>query len=45
MSTKKKLEVHPYPIFEIIKPFVFGGIAGSCATSIIQPIDTVKVQI
>lgn len=32
-------------VFEIIKPFLFGGISGCCATTVIQPIDTVKVQI
>eukprot|EP01083_Nonionella_stella_P085601 237403_1 len=32
-------------LFPIIKPFVFGGAAGMFATSCIQPIDMVKVQI
>jgi len=27
------------------RPFVFGGFSGMCATSVIQPIDTVKVRI
>jgi solute carrier family 25 (mitochondrial oxoglutarate transporter), member 11 len=30
---------------DAIKPFVFGGISGCTATSVIQPIDTVKVRI
>lgn len=30
---------------EAIKPFVFGGISGICATSCIQPLDTIKVRI
>ncbi|KAL4483029.1 hypothetical protein ABPG74_019055 [Tetrahymena malaccensis] len=32
-------------LFDVIKPFLFGGISGCVATSVIQPIDTVKVQI
>lgn len=28
-----------------IKPFLFGGLSGCCATCTIQPIDTVKVRI
>lgn len=31
--------------FEPLKPYVFGGFSGMTATSIIQPIDTVKVRI
>lgn len=31
--------------FETIKPFLFGGLSGMFATSCIQPIDMVKVQI
>jgi solute carrier family 25 oxoglutarate transporter 11 len=30
---------------ETIKPFVFGGFSGICATSCIQPLDTIKVRI
>jgi solute carrier family 25 oxoglutarate transporter 11 len=30
---------------EAIKPFVFGGVSGICATSCIQPLDTIKVRI
>lgn len=29
--------------FDVVKPFLFGGISGCVATSVIQPIDTVKV--
>lgn len=32
-------------VFDIVKPFVFGGFSGCIATSCIQPIDNVKVQI
>lgn len=28
-----------------IKPFLFGGLSGICATCTIQPIDTIKVRI
>ena len=31
--------------FSTIKPFLFGGVAGMCATTCIQPIDMIKVQI
>ena len=31
--------------FDPLKPFVFGGLSGMIATSITQPIDTVKVRI
>ena len=31
--------------FATIKPFLFGGLSGMTATSVIQPIDTVKVRI
>jgi hypothetical protein len=30
---------------EAVKPFVFGGVSGICATSCIQPLDTIKVRI
>ena len=30
---------------DTILPFVIGGLSGMCATSVIQPIDTVKVRI
>lgn len=30
---------------EHIKPFLFGGISGCAATTVVKPIDTVKVQI
>lgn len=30
---------------ETIKPFVFGGVSGICASSCIQPLDTIKVRI
>lgn len=30
---------------DFISPFIIGGISGAIATSIIQPIDTFKVQI
>ena len=29
----------------ILYPYLFGGISGSFATAIMQPIDTLKVQI
>jgi len=29
----------------IVKPFLFGGLAGCIATSFIYPIDTIKVRI
>lgn len=32
-------------IWPTLRPFVFGGFSGMCATSVIQPIDTVKVRI
>ena len=32
-------------VWESAKPFVFGGMAGMMATSIIQPLDFFKVQI
>ncbi len=36
----------PQPgVWNSIKPFVFGGIAGICATSVVQPVDTIKVRI
>jgi hypothetical protein len=34
-----------YSFKDIMKPFVFGGISGCTAITVIQPIDTVKVQI
>lgn len=30
---------------EFIKSFAFGGISGCTATTVIQPIDTIKVRI
>lgn len=38
---------HPihHRIMDFCRPFLFGGLSGCFATSIIQPIDTVKVQI
>lgn len=32
-------------VWPTMRPFVFGGFSGMCATSFIQPIDTVKVRI
>ena len=32
-------------LMALVKPFLVGSIAGSIATSVIQPVDTVKVQI
>lgn len=32
-------------LFDVVKPFMIGGLSGSLATTCIQPIDTVKVQI
>lgn len=32
-------------VMDQIKPFLFGGLSGCCATCTIQPIDTVKVRI
>jgi len=32
-------------VWPSIRPFVFGGFSGMCATSVIQPVDTVKVRI
>ncbi|KAJ3106435.1 hypothetical protein HDU96_008229 [Phlyctochytrium bullatum] len=32
-------------IWAVVQPFVFGGLAGMTATSIIQPVDMVKVRI
>lgn len=34
-----------HSVWENIKPFVFGGVAGCTATFAIHPIDTVKVRI
>ncbi len=34
-----------YRISDSFAPFVIGGISGVIATSLIQPIDTLKVQI
>jgi hypothetical protein len=34
-----------YTIMKEITPFAIGGISGSVATLIIQPIDTLKVQV
>jgi solute carrier family 25 oxoglutarate transporter 11 len=31
--------------WDIAKPFVFGGISGCTATTCIQPLDTIKVQL
>ena len=32
-------------LWELACPFVFGGISGCTATSVIQPMDTLKVKI
>lgn len=32
-------------VFDKLQPFVFGGFAGICATTCIQPLDTIKVRI
>lgn len=41
---QNKLPTH-IRVFDSIRPFVFGGFAGICATSVIQPMDTIKVRI
>jgi len=33
-----------YSSWKYLRPFIFGGIAGCGATTIIQPIDMVKVR-
>ena len=32
-------------LWDNVKPFVFGGVSGMTATSVIQPLDTIKVRI
>ena len=45
-SSKRKIQ-KPKPIdrWRAVKNFALGGVAGMCATSVIQPADTVKVRI
>lgn len=53
MTTKRRSVFEPSLHFLIagetwvdtVLPFVVGGVSGMCATSVIQPIDTVKVRI
>lgn len=53
MTTKRKFIYEPSLELSIagetwvdnVLPFLVGGLSGMCATSVIQPIDTVKVRI
>lgn len=38
-------QINGRKVWESAKPFVFGGLAGMMATSIIQPLDFFKVRI
>jgi hypothetical protein len=40
-----KPQQRPFSFMDLLAPFAIGGISGSLATCIIQPIDTFKVQI
>ena len=33
------------PFLDAVGPFICGGLSGCCATTVIQPVDTVKVRI
>jgi hypothetical protein len=33
------------PFFSSLIPFAIGGVSGAIATSVIQPLDTLKVQV
>lgn len=39
------MDVKQSGFFGVVVPFAIGGVSGAVATSVIQPIDTFKVQI
>eukprot|EP00484_Ammonia_sp_Unknown_P000347 CAMPEP_0197022340 /NCGR_PEP_ID=MMETSP1384-20130603/3255_1 /TAXON_ID=29189 /ORGANISM="Ammonia sp." /LENGTH=310 /DNA_ID=CAMNT_0042450371 /DNA_START=87 /DNA_END=1019 /DNA_ORIENTATION=- len=44
MAEKQNLQDRS-PLWKAVRPFIIGGLSGSCATCCIQPIDMVKVRI
>ena len=45
MSIEETFKPKDNFLFSLLKPFIVGSISGNIATSIMQPIDTVKVII
>jgi hypothetical protein len=41
----RKMDVKTNPFLRVLAPFAIGGFSGAVATSVIQPLDTLKVQV
>jgi hypothetical protein len=41
----RTMDAKTNPFFRVLAPFAIGGFSGAVATSVIQPLDTLKVQV